>query len=127
MEILDENLLQSAQDLRLWAKVHPRTEQLCQADSKDNVGVVHFLLLNTLKKLGRSDLKTFQWYLIQGVGGFPSISKCQLEKATRPTTVDRMVESYCDEGAVKITLVILRKMDQNNLADELKEKFPNNV
>ncbi|XP_071202840.1 uncharacterized protein, partial [Salvelinus alpinus] len=88
---------------------------------------VNFLLMDTLEELGRSDLKKFQWYLIKGVAGFPSISKCQLENATRPTTVDRMVESYCDEGAVKITLEILRKMDQNKMADELEKKFPNNV
>uniref|UniRef100_A0A4W5QJA0 Pyrin domain-containing protein n=1 Tax=Hucho hucho TaxID=62062 RepID=A0A4W5QJA0_9TELE len=88
---------------------------------------VHFLLLNTLEELGRRDLKKFQWCLIKGVEGFSSISKGQLEDADRLVTVDRMVQSYCDEGAVKITLVILRKMDQNNLADELKEKFPNNV
>uniref|UniRef100_A0A4W5PLC7 NACHT domain-containing protein n=1 Tax=Hucho hucho TaxID=62062 RepID=A0A4W5PLC7_9TELE len=88
---------------------------------------VHFLLLNTLEELGRSDLNTFQWHLIKGVGCFSSISKGKLEDADRLVTVDRMVESYCDEGAVKITLVILRMMGQNNLADELKEKFPNNV
>lgn len=80
-----------------------------------------------MEKLSRSDLKKFQWYLIKGVEGFSSISEGQLEDADRLVTVDRMVQNYCDEGAVKITLEILRKMDQNNLADELEIKFPNNV
>uniref|UniRef100_A0A4W5K9W7 Pyrin domain-containing protein n=1 Tax=Hucho hucho TaxID=62062 RepID=A0A4W5K9W7_9TELE len=88
---------------------------------------VNFLLLNTLEGLGQGDPKKFQWCLIQGVEGFSSISKGQLEDADRLVTVDRMVESYCDEGAVKITLEILRMMGQNNLADELKEKLTKNV
>uniref|UniRef100_A0A4W5LS84 Pyrin domain-containing protein n=1 Tax=Hucho hucho TaxID=62062 RepID=A0A4W5LS84_9TELE len=88
---------------------------------------VNFLLVETLEELGRRDLKRFQWCLIKGVEGFSSISKGQLEDADRLDTVDRMVESYCGEGAVEITLEILRMMGQNNLADELKEKFPNNV
>ncbi|XP_029596123.1 uncharacterized protein LOC115178876 isoform X2 [Salmo trutta] len=84
---------------------------------------VHFLLLDILEELSRSDLKTFQWYINKGVEEFPSISEGQLEDADRLVTVDRMVQSYCDEGAVKITLEILRKMGRNNLAEELKEKL----
>ncbi|XP_055762374.1 uncharacterized protein LOC129839125 [Salvelinus fontinalis] len=86
---------------------------------------VHFMLLNTLKGLGRGDLKTFQFHLTHDVDD--PISRSQLEDADRLVTVDRMVQSYCDEGAVKITLEILRKMGQNKMADELKEKFTNNV
>ncbi|KAM9492078.1 uncharacterized protein ACWYII_004079 isoform 4-T7 [Salvelinus alpinus] len=86
---------------------------------------VHILLLNTLEELGRSDLKTFQFHLTHDVDD--PISRSKLEDADRLVTVDRMVQSYCDEGAVKITLEILRKMDQNKMADELEEKFTNNV
>ncbi|XP_038817398.1 uncharacterized protein LOC120018332 [Salvelinus namaycush] len=86
---------------------------------------VHILLLNTLEELGRSDLKTFQFHLTHYVDD--PISRSQLEDADRLVTVDRMVQSYCDEGAVKITLEILRKMGQNKLAEDLKEKFTNNV
>ncbi|XP_052384492.1 uncharacterized protein LOC127932559 isoform X4 [Oncorhynchus keta] len=88
---------------------------------------VHFLLLDTMEKLSRSDLKKFQWCLMKGVERFSSISGGLLEDADRLVTVDRMVQNYCDEGAVKITLEILRKINQNNLADELEIKFPNNV
>ncbi|XP_071209387.1 NACHT, LRR and PYD domains-containing protein 3-like isoform X3 [Salvelinus alpinus] len=88
---------------------------------------VHFLLLDILEELGRGDLKRFQWYLIKGVDEFPSISEGQLEDADRLVTVDRMVQSYCDEGAVKITLEVLRKMGRNNLAEELKGKLTKQV
>ncbi|XP_071031332.1 NACHT, LRR and PYD domains-containing protein 3-like [Oncorhynchus clarkii lewisi] len=88
---------------------------------------VHFLLLDILEELGRGDLKKFQWYINKGVEEFPSISEGQLEDADRLFTVDRMVQSYCDEGAVKITLEILRKMGRNNLAEELKEKLTKQV
>ncbi|XP_071246161.1 uncharacterized protein [Salvelinus alpinus] len=87
----------------------------------------HFLLLDILEELGRGDLKRFQWYLIKGVDEFPSISEGQLEDADKLVTVDRMVQSYCDEGAVKITLEILRKMGRNNLAEELKGKLTKQV
>ncbi|XP_070297265.1 caspase b-like [Salvelinus sp. IW2-2015] len=86
---------------------------------------VHILLMDTLEELGRSDLKTFQFHLTHDVDD--PISRSKLEDADRLVTVDRMVQSYCDEGAVKITLEILRKMGQNKLADELEKKFPNNV
>ena len=38
-EILDENLLQSAKDLRLGAKVHLQKEQRPEAHSQDNARV----------------------------------------------------------------------------------------
>ncbi|XP_046899380.1 protein NLRC3-like isoform X2 [Hypomesus transpacificus] len=74
-------------------------------------------LLGTLKKLGDDDLKTFQWFLKKKVlDGFDPIPKSRLEGAARTDTVDRMVEIYRPEGALKITVEILRKMDQNNFA-----------
>uniref|UniRef100_A0A4W5QJA5 Pyrin domain-containing protein n=1 Tax=Hucho hucho TaxID=62062 RepID=A0A4W5QJA5_9TELE len=88
---------------------------------------VHFLLLDILEELGQGDLKKFQWYINKGVEEFPAISEGQLEDADRLVTVDRMVQSYCYEGAVKITLEILRKMGRNNLADELMEKLTKQV
>ncbi|XP_046881734.1 NLR family CARD domain-containing protein 3-like [Hypomesus transpacificus] len=74
-------------------------------------------LLGTLEKLGEDDLKTFQWYLQKkGLDGFDPIPKSRLEGAARTDTVDRMVDTYTLEGALKVTVEILRKMDQNNLA-----------
>ncbi|CAB1344207.1 unnamed protein product [Coregonus sp. 'balchen'] len=86
---------------------------------------VSYLLLGTLAELVSEQLETFQWHLNQGVEDFPSIPKSQLENATRLATVDMMVQRYHDDGTVKITLEILRKMGQNKLAIELKEKLTN--
>ncbi|XP_036795878.1 uncharacterized protein LOC110519908 isoform X2 [Oncorhynchus mykiss] len=94
------------------------------AGTKPNVS---YLLLGTLAELVSEELKLFQWHLIQGVEGFTSIPRGQLENANRLVTVDRMVQQYHEDGAVTITLEILRKMDQNKMADELEKKFPNNV
>lgn len=88
---------------------------------------VSYLLLGTLAELVSKELEAFQWHLIQGVEGFTSIPRGQLENANKQVTVDRMVQQYLDDGAVKITLEILRKMDQNKLAEYLEKKFPNNV
>ncbi|KAK6300940.1 hypothetical protein J4Q44_G00290380 [Coregonus suidteri] len=87
----------------------------------------HFsnLLLGTLAELVSEQLETFQWHLSQGVEDFPSIPNSQLENATRQATVDMMVQRYHDDGTVKITLEILRKMGQNKLAIELKDKLTN--
>ncbi|XP_045065226.1 uncharacterized protein LOC121546313 [Coregonus clupeaformis] len=86
---------------------------------------VSYLLLGTLAELVSEQLETFQWHLSQGVEDFPSIPKSQLENATIETTVRMMVQRYLDDGTVKITLEILRKMGQNKLAIELKEKLTN--
>ncbi|XP_055763815.1 uncharacterized protein LOC129840029 isoform X4 [Salvelinus fontinalis] len=87
---------------------------------------VSYLLLGALAELVSEQLESFQWHLIHGEG-FTSIPGGQLENANRLVTVDRMVQQYHEDGAVKITLEILRKMRQNKMADELEKKFPNNV
>ncbi|XP_036418737.1 NACHT, LRR and PYD domains-containing protein 12-like isoform X2 [Colossoma macropomum] len=77
------------------------------------------VLLNVLHNLGEKDLKLFQWKLTNGVEGFKSIPKAFLENADRSDTVDKMVASYEISGAVAITLAILKKINQNQLAEEL--------
>ncbi|XP_034150416.1 uncharacterized protein LOC105031601 isoform X2 [Esox lucius] len=85
---------------------------------------VSFHLLETLMELNSEDLKTFKWVLTKGVDGFPGIPKGQMEDCDKPDTVDRMVETYCDD-AVKVTLKILRSIKQNNLAETLQQKVLN--
>uniref|UniRef100_A0A673WCC1 CARD domain-containing protein n=1 Tax=Salmo trutta TaxID=8032 RepID=A0A673WCC1_SALTR len=81
------------------------------------------LLLATLDDLGKEELKEFKWRLRQGVEGFPQrIPMSQLEYAGREDTISKMVETYQPENAVKITLEILRKMNQNKLAETLNDK-----
>lgn len=77
------------------------------------MAVVPELLLATLNDLGKAELNTFIWYLCQGVEGFPQcIPVSQLEYAGREDTINKMVGTYQPEDAVKITLEILRKMNQ---------------
>ncbi|KAL7853135.1 hypothetical protein SRHO_G00189200 [Serrasalmus rhombeus] len=55
--------------------------------------------------------------------GFTSIQKAFLERADRPDTVDQMVQRYGHNRAVEVTLAILKKMNQNQLAEELTTKL----
>ncbi|KAL1277113.1 hypothetical protein QQF64_023786 [Cirrhinus molitorella] len=77
------------------------------------------LLVNSLMELLNADLELFQWHL---ENDHECISKSEVENATRIKTVDKMVDCFGPEKAVKITLDILRKMNQNNLAKELENK-----
>ncbi|KAL6480999.1 hypothetical protein MHYP_G00090790 [Metynnis hypsauchen] len=81
------------------------------------------VLLYALQSFEDKDLKTFQWHLTNGVEGFTPIQKAHLQKADRPDTVDQMVQRYGRSRAVEITLAILKKMNQNQLAEELTTKL----
>ncbi|XP_039529116.1 NACHT, LRR and PYD domains-containing protein 12-like isoform X3 [Pimephales promelas] len=76
------------------------------------------LLLNSLMELGKKDLKLFQWHLKMD----EHIFNCELENADRCNTVDKMVACFGPEKAWKITVEILRKMNQNDLAERLENK-----
>ncbi|XP_050964063.1 LOW QUALITY PROTEIN: NACHT, LRR and PYD domains-containing protein 12-like [Labeo rohita] len=81
---------------------------------------VEELLVNSLKALIEAELKEFHWRLTNAY--HKHISKSEMEKADILDTVDKMVECFGPEEAVKITLGILRKMNQNNLAEQLENK-----
>ena len=71
--------------------------------------------LGTLEKLGVDDLKRFQWHLLKEVlDELGPIPKSRLEGAARTDTVDRMVETYSNGGALK--------MKQHDLAESLMSK-----
>ncbi|KAM4619228.1 protein NLRC3-like isoform 2-T3 [Polymixia lowei] len=78
-------------------------------------------LFRTLQDLGGEELKEFQWFLYQGdvLGGFPAIPKSLLEKVNRQDTVDQMVQTYGHQGALKITLEVLGKINRNDLVQSL--------
>ncbi|KAL7373756.1 hypothetical protein ABVT39_014157 [Epinephelus coioides] len=77
------------------------------------------VILKTLENLGDKDFKKFKWYLKQKVlEGYPVIPICRLEKADRMNTVDEMVQTYT-MNAIKVTRIILRKMDRNELVENL--------
>ena len=80
-------------------------------------------LLETLQQLEGKERKKFKWFLKDNIlDGFNPIPTIKLENADEMDTVDKMVETYTLEGALKITVEILRKMDQNNLAERLMSK-----
>uniref|UniRef100_A0A8K9XU33 Pyrin domain-containing protein n=1 Tax=Oncorhynchus mykiss TaxID=8022 RepID=A0A8K9XU33_ONCMY len=79
------------------------------------------LLLTTLEELTEEQLKIFQSNLTSGrMLDFPPIPESQLENTDRQVTVDQMVERYDPERAVKITLVNLRWMNLDDLAEKLE-------
>jgi len=80
---------------------------------------VKVLLKNSLKNLVEEDLKEFQWELLND---HECITKSEMENADRLKTVDKMVEHFGPEEAVKITVEILRNINQNNLAEQLENK-----
>ncbi|XP_064815413.1 uncharacterized protein LOC135531206 isoform X3 [Oncorhynchus masou masou] len=79
------------------------------------------LLLTTLEEMNSGELRRFQSYPTSGrICGFPPIPESQLKNTDRQNTVNQMVKRYGPEGAVGITLRILREMDLDDLAENLK-------
>ncbi|KAI2665748.1 NLR family CARD domain-containing protein 3 [Labeo rohita] len=76
------------------------------------------LLYDTLDDLEEEQLKRFKSYLRED-GPMPV---SVLEKADATDTVDQMLHRFGPERAVKITLDILKKMNQNHLAEQLEKK-----
>ncbi|XP_073332994.1 uncharacterized protein [Pagrus major] len=89
----------------------PHTE-VCVSESVD----VTLLLHRILKNLELEDFKTFQRLLNLQSDPIPV---CRLEAADRIRTVDLMVQQYHAEGAKQVTEEILRRMNYNQLADQL--------
>ncbi|KAF4114183.1 NACHT, LRR and PYD domains-containing protein 3-like [Onychostoma macrolepis] len=77
------------------------------------------LLMDSLKELVDKELEEFQWHLQKDHKG---IAKSEVENANRSKTVDKMVACFGSEEAVKITVGILRKINQNELAEQLENK-----
>ncbi|XP_056091088.1 NACHT, LRR and PYD domains-containing protein 12-like [Rhinichthys klamathensis goyatoka] len=80
---------------------------------------VEDLLEKSLMDLVEAERKKFKWHLEKD---HECISKSEMEKADILDTVDKMVACFGPEEAVKITVEILRKMNQNNLAEQLENK-----
>ncbi|XP_050964607.1 NACHT, LRR and PYD domains-containing protein 12 isoform X3 [Labeo rohita] len=77
------------------------------------------LLVDSLRELVEADLKEFQWRL---KNDHNCISNSEMENADRLKTVDMMVACFGSEEAVKIMVDILRKMKQNDLAEQMENK-----
>ncbi|XP_036413009.1 NACHT, LRR and PYD domains-containing protein 3-like [Colossoma macropomum] len=84
------------------------------------------ILLKALEDLDDADLERFQWHLQQpNLPQFAPIPKAHL-KGNRISISDRMCQSYKDSGALEIAVVILKKMNQNNLAEKLETTMGTN-
>lgn len=82
------------------------------------------LLFEKLQDLPNDDFETFKWYLSMKIlDSCRPIPKSLLENKGRREIVSRMIDSYCEELAVKVTVEILRKMNVNNIADEIQSRF----
>ncbi|XP_052409864.1 tripartite motif-containing protein 16-like protein [Carassius gibelio] len=75
-------------------------------------------LLAALDDLDADELKRFKWHF----KNYKGFSVAHLEKADAHDTVDLMMKRFGPEEAVKITVDILRKMNQNHVAEELEDK-----
>jgi len=75
-------------------------------------------LLDALDDLDADEFKRFKWRLKNRKG----FSKATLDKADPPDTVDLMMKRFGPEEAVKIMVEILRKMNQNHVADQLENR-----
>uniref|UniRef100_A0A671RWY9 NACHT, LRR and PYD domains-containing protein 3-like n=1 Tax=Sinocyclocheilus anshuiensis TaxID=1608454 RepID=A0A671RWY9_9TELE len=75
------------------------------------------LLERSLNELKNPELKKFQWHLKND----KHMSESEMENADRLDTVDKMVACFGHKDAVKITVEFLRKMNQNNLAEQLEK------
>lgn len=81
------------------------------------------LILETLEDLGHDKLKRFKWHLKHdGIASATDVEKADATTAT----VDLVVARRGPEGAVEITLDILRKMQENNLAKQLEDRHKGN-
>ncbi|XP_076826938.1 aquaporin-10-like [Brachyhypopomus gauderio] len=88
------------------------------------MGSVPVLILDSLNELLEEEFKSFKWQLTDGVAkGFCPISKGKLEKARQTDVVDFMVGQYGLSEAGNITVRILRNIQHNNIADELKKRL----
>ncbi|XP_056598368.1 protein NLRC3-like [Triplophysa dalaica] len=77
------------------------------------------LLIDSLYDLDKAQLKRFRCFLRDDYK-FPASG---LEEADVLDTVDKMVEREKHEGAVNITLDILKKINRNDLSEELENKL----
>uniref|UniRef100_A0A3Q2TNU4 Pyrin domain-containing protein n=1 Tax=Fundulus heteroclitus TaxID=8078 RepID=A0A3Q2TNU4_FUNHE len=80
------------------------------------------LLFNHLEELLEEQFKRFRWSLTNQKDG-KAIPKSHLENADRMDTVSKMVENYREEGALEVTVSILKAQRMNDLAEKLQNAY----
>ncbi|KAL6111029.1 uncharacterized protein ACO6RY_19993 [Pungitius sinensis] len=85
---------------------------------------VRKLLLEFLEDLLQDDFKAFKWHLSDVVlEDLQPIRKARLEAADRTDTVGRILESYGEEDAVRITVEVLKLIRYCDSAEKLMNKY----
>ncbi len=79
-------------------------------------------LLKALEDMLDDDYNQFKWYLsIKVLDDCEPIKKAHLQKVSRNDTVSMMIERYGEESAVSLTLEILKEMNFNGTAEDLRK------
>ncbi|XP_030285419.1 pyrin-like isoform X2 [Sparus aurata] len=86
--------------------------------------LVSQLLLGTLEKLRQDDFETLKFYLSENVlDGCNPIPQSHLENASRVQTARKMIDTYGEDLAVKVTVKILKDMNCNGPKQELESRY----
>uniref|UniRef100_A0A8B9JME0 Si:ch211-114l13.9 n=1 Tax=Astyanax mexicanus TaxID=7994 RepID=A0A8B9JME0_ASTMX len=81
------------------------------------------VLIDILDELTGKDFKRFKWYMTDGkLNDIKSIARSKLENTSVEETVDLMIDQY-KQDAGEVAEKILKNMEQNNLAEQLKNKL----
>ncbi|XP_049325614.1 caspase b-like [Astyanax mexicanus] len=81
------------------------------------------VLKDILDELTGKDFKRFKWYMTDGkLNDITSIARSKLENTSVEDTVDLMIDQY-KQDAGEVAEKILKNMEQNNLAEQLKNKL----
>ncbi|KAF4118088.1 caspase b-like [Onychostoma macrolepis] len=81
------------------------------------------VILDALQELLDAEFKEFKWHLSNSGTQDNYIPRGRLENTNRHDVVDLMVQQYKVSDAGKIAIRVLRKIKQNDLADQLKGKL----
>lgn len=83
------------------------------------------LLAETLEDLLDEDLKSFKWFLSlkKDSCSWKPVPRSELQNISRKETVSLMIKSYGEESAVNITVEILKMMNFNGSAEELRKAY----
>uniref|UniRef100_A0A3B3V2N1 FIIND domain-containing protein n=1 Tax=Poecilia latipinna TaxID=48699 RepID=A0A3B3V2N1_9TELE len=83
-------------------------------------------ILKTLKHLTNDDFEEFKWHLKhESFGNISPIQEADLENAKRWKVVGLILQHFRGAGgALEVTIMVLKKMDQNNLAESLENWAP---
>lgn len=80
-------------------------------------------ILDALQELLEDEFKEFKWHLSNSGTKDNSIPRGKLENVNRHDLVTLMVQQYKSSDAGKIAVRVLKKINQNEIADELKKKL----